>query len=129
MDEKLKKYPISKDGLFSVVDTIGVPHPYCISPGHVAIAAERYGGMLGKAAIERAEREGVHCCICKGKLPLAEHKQALLVAVHSTKSLEELRGPLGEYLQHIKPLTEADGFEGWAFIQDKPKAEGGADGL
>lgn len=58
MDEKLEKYGESECGNFKVIDTIGVPHPYCIGPKHVGWASDHWNGMLGKDAILDAEEHG-----------------------------------------------------------------------
>ena len=47
------KYP--KTGQFEITDTIGVPHPFCITHHHVGYAADHCGGQLGKTAIEAYE--------------------------------------------------------------------------
>jgi hypothetical protein len=51
-------------GLFKVHDITSVnfkPHPYCITPRHVEIAADYHSGMLNEAAIRDAEQRGVKC--------------------------------------------------------------------
>ena len=46
---------------FSVTDSIGIPHPYCLTPRHVAVASDHFCGRLGKDAIIDAEKRGVKC--------------------------------------------------------------------
>ncbi len=118
-DKLQERYGKSDKGNFFVRETIGVPHPYCITPGHVAEASDHHGGMLGTAAIEAAEKRRVYCGICKGKLKFNEHETALLVACE-----EELKDGKGEvdpelhsYLLKCKTLCEEDGFAGFAFIK------------
>src|SRR5271157_5930754 len=77
--EKLAAYPCSEQGNFRVKDIIGVPHPYCIMPKHVAIAADHHGGLLDRHAIEDAEQHGAKCGTCHGKLKYSEHETALLI--------------------------------------------------
>jgi len=116
----LTKYP--KTDLFSVKEsTIGIPHPYCITDKHVIYASDHYSGMIGEAAINDLEKKkGKPCCGIKGcNLYYEEHKQALLIAVKSDKTLEELKPELQIYLLSIKEMAEADGFAGFAFIQEK----------
>jgi hypothetical protein len=119
MADKVKlteRYGISGNGNFYVIDTIGVPHPYCIGPRHVGHAAHRFGGVLGDAAIRSAEMTGIHCDICKGKLSYDQHQQALLVACKvEANNNEELHA----YLLKCKPLAEADQYAGFAFMRDK----------
>lgn len=63
-------------------------------------------------AIEAAEKEGVCCGICKGKLTLAQHEQALLVEA------EDLQDPdLKTYLKSIVAQAEKDKFAGFAFTK------------
>lgn len=121
-EDKFVKYP--KTDKFRIIDTIGVPHPYCITPKHVAIASDEFMGMLGEPAINRAEEKGIHCDICKkverktGKpcLSYEEHKQALLVEVNDKRELKDIP-ELQPYLLSIKNLAEKDGFVGFAFTQ------------
>ena len=115
-EEQIKKYPKTK--MFRIKETIGVPHPYCITPKHVTVAANCFGGMLDKYAIIQAEKQGAKCGICKGKLSYEEHKQALLVEVNDKKKRDLKDIPeLKKYLLSIKDQAEKDGFEGFAFIQ------------
>lgn len=121
--DKLAGYPSTEK--FKVVDTIGVPHPYCIGSKHVAHASDHFFGMLGREAIIDAEKHGAVCDICrkigrKDGLPILsydEHKQALLIEVRDRRGLNEIP-ELREYLLSIKEQTERDGFEGWAFKQN-----------
>jgi len=121
-EDKFAKYP--KTDKFKIIDTIGVPHPYCITPKHVAIASDEFMGMLGEPAIRRAEEKGIDCDICKkinrktgqACLPFEEHKQALLVEVNDTRELKDIP-ELKSYLLSIKDLCEKDGYVGFAFKQ------------
>ncbi len=124
MEEKLKKYGKSKEGNFEVVDTIGVPHPYCITPKHVAVASDKFSGMLGDEAIRGAEEEGAICDICKklnrkngnNILSYDEHKTALLV--NCKKELNDNKEEINQYLLSIKEMAIKDNFEGFAFKKD-----------
>lgn len=112
-------YGESEHGNFAVIDTLGVPHPYCIGPKHVAFAADHCGGMLGEDAIIRAERTGAHCMTCKGRLTWKQHEKALLVSCK--KDIKDQAGKadpeLHAYLLKVKPQCEADGFAGFAFVE------------
>ena len=115
MSKDISKYP--KTDLFSIKDTIATPHPYCITPEHVAHAADNYGGMLGENAIESLEAKRGPCCGVKGcKLTYTEHEQALLVEVKDDRPLNEIT-ELKEYLLSIKDMAEQDHFAGFAFIK------------
>lgn len=104
--EKLQKYPQTE--WFQVVDTIGVPHPYCVTPKHIE-AAQRYSGRLGKEAIEDLEsRRGPSCGIRGCNLKFKEHEQALLVKCR-IKDNELLQ----KYLQSIADMCEEDGYAGF----------------
>lgn len=116
MNEKLAKYP-STD-LYRVKDAIGVPHSYCITSRHVAIASDHHSGRLDEEAIRHAERLGARCHICKGKLKFDEHKRALLIAVKFDGPLKDAPN-LQEYLMSIKEMCEADGFAGFVFLQER----------
>jgi len=116
----LKKYP--KTDKFEVIDTIGVPHPYCITPKHVQYAADFYSGLLGTEAIKEAEKHGATCNICKVAnkkngakiLSLEEHETALLIEVNDPRDLNDIP-ELKEYLLKIKKRAEEDKFAGFAF--------------
>lgn len=119
-DDLRARYGASENGNFFVKDTIGVPHPYCIGAKHVAHAADHFGGMLGKEAIHDAEKHGIHCDICKGKLSFDAHETALLVACK-----RDFKGERGDadpelhaYLLKCKPLCEADKYAGFAFVKE-----------
>jgi len=119
MDEKLEKYP--KTDMFKILDTIGVPHPYCIGPKHVGYAADHCSGLLGKDAIIEAEKHNAHCMVKGCTLTFEEHKQGLIVEVKSDKDLNDIP-ELIEYLLSIKDRTEKDGFDGFAIKQVKVKS-------
>lgn len=110
---KLKKYGKSAKGNFYPIDTIGVPHPYCITPRHVGWASDHHSGMLGADAIMDAEKNGHAVCdTCKGKLSWEEHKQAILIECKKDiKDNKELK----DYLLKIKDKAIKDKFEGFAF--------------
>lgn len=103
------------------IETIWEPHPYCISPRHVAIAAN-FGGILGEEAIICAERKGVYCDTCKQNghiLKYEEHKhyEALFIEVPQNKDLNAIPG-LHTYLHGNKQRFIDLGIGGFAF----PKA-------
>lgn len=112
-------YPISKHGWFYVIDTIGVPHPYCITPKHVVYAADHCSGMLTKEAIERAEEVAqAKCDTCKGKLSYREHETALLVRCgRDPKKDKEAEAELHEWLLSIKEEAAKNGYAGFAFLK------------
>ena len=115
----LSKYP--KTDLFYVKDTIGVPHPFCITAPLIAFTADNFMGRLDKIAIETFEKKkGRPVCGVEGcNLLFHEHETGLLIAVKSDKELKELEPELREYLLSIKDMAEKDKFAGFAFIQEK----------
>ena len=112
--EKIAKYP--KGQFARVVDTIGVPHPYCITPKHL----EYSDTMI--LDVEGAERRGAKCGICHGNLSYAEHETAVLVAVDRECELADMpesdRVALSDYLKSIVKQCEEDGFAGFAFVKE-----------
>lgn len=52
-------YPPSKNGNFTIIDTIGVPHPYCIGAKHM-----KYNKTM-MLDIPYTETLGARCCICE----------------------------------------------------------------
>lgn len=105
----------SKNGNFKVIDSIGVPHPYCITPKHIAYAADHHYGMLNADSIRESEENGARCDICKGKLSYDEHKQALLISCKTEiKDNKELK----EYLLSLKDKVIQDNYAGFAFKKE-----------
>lgn len=106
------------------VKKISVPHPYCIGPGHVGMASDKFGGILGEAAIEAAERKGIGCqwgppgrrC----QLSYKEHTTDLTLVIEVSGDLHRLNDVPGlhAYLLAIKAQAEALGVKAFAF----PKA-------
>lgn len=98
-----EQFGTSEGGNFAIVDTIAVPHPYCITPKHVAVAADQFSGMLTKAAIVAAEKQGAKCGICRGKLAFDQHETALLVECKLPLTTQEGTGTeLHKYLLECK---------------------------
>lgn len=127
-EAKLARYP--KGDFARVVDTIGVPHPYCIGSKHLEYNEGVY------LDIPSAEAKGAVCEICKGMkkknhyytiLTHAEHETALLVAVDKecefSEFSDEERESLQGYLKSLVPLCEEDGFAGFAFITESTYKE------
>lgn len=111
------EYEQSEHGNFKVIDTIGVPHPYMIGPKHVTHAADHFGGLLSKEAIEDGEKRGIHCAQWGCKLSYEKHETALLIGC-----LQEIKGEnnkvnpeLHAYLLKIKDECEKNGYAGFAF--------------
>jgi len=110
------------------IETIAIPHPYCIGAKHVGHASRNFNGMLGIEAIEDAERHGITCDICKEMhrkngtkiLKYAEHEQrkTLFIEVPQNNDLNKING-LVEYLNSIKPICEKLKIDGFAFPQTK----------
>jgi hypothetical protein len=118
-EELRARYGASEQDNYRVRETIPVPHPYCITPKHVQVAADQFGGMLGVVAVKSAEKQGAKCGICKGKFAFEEHGTALLV--ECGRELKDAKGSaepeLHAYLLKCKPLCEADKYVGFAFVR------------
>lgn len=117
----------SEHGTFAIFDTIGIPHPYCITPSHIVVAHDRYCGQLGVEAIRAAEKTGAKCGVRGCTLPFDQHEHALLVAC---KPGTELKGneELKDYLVASKDKCEAKGYVGFAFVEKDPATIGGPNG-
>lgn len=108
---------------FRIVDTIGVPHPFCITARHVEIAADNFGGMLGEAAIEAAEKRGVRCGMRGCRLDYKQHEQALVVECRAPLKMPDgsVNPELHKFLLDNKAECEFNKYAGFAFID---KTEG-----
>lgn len=121
--ELLKLYGESSKKNFRVIDTIGVPHPYCITPKHM-LKDHMY---MNADTIREAESQGAVCDICRklvnaGKmpkeLPYDEHKQALLVGCKldiEDKTNLEARKELQKFMLKNKKKAEKNNMVGFAF--------------
>lgn len=106
------------------IEKVSIPHPYCITPKHIAVAADDFGGMLGEAAIEAAERKGAVCDICRERarrdgsriLTYGEHENnvTLFVKVPQNRDLNAIEG-LNKYLFDNKQTFVDAGIQGFAF--------------
>lgn len=118
--EKLEAYP--KTDKFRVKDTIGVPHPYCITSKHLEHSTGIY------LNIPEAESKGAVCDICKTRnkkygepiLSYEQHEQALLIEVNDDRELKDIP-ELHPYLLSIKEQCTKDGCVGFAFVQKRGK--------
>lgn len=120
----------SAQGNFKAIDSIGVPHPYYITPKHLEYSHGMYLDIEGAEKESREtypndQRKWAICDICRKLnrqngtpvLSFADHKRALLI-----KCKIEANGndELKQYLLQIKESTEKHGFAGWAFMKAKP---------
>lgn len=102
------------------VETISMPHPYCITPRHVAWASDHFGGLLSTDAIRDAEKHGARCDICaksgRGILTVDQHENAvtLFIRVPQNRDLNAIPG-LHSYLFNNKAQFVKLGIEGFAF--------------
>jgi len=110
------EYGQSEHGNFKVIDTIGVPHPYCITERHVRIAADKFHGVLSDEAI-RAVEKGVAKCGVKGcNLSYDEHETALLIECR--QDIQD-NDELHQYLLAVKDEAEANHYAGFAFLDKR----------
>ena len=123
MSEIKGEYPKSEQGNFEIMDTIGVPHPYCITPKHLECCDSMY---LDAETIKHAESKGAKCDICKklvrrgeqsAVLSYSEHEQALLLLCHTEVSDNEGKTvpELHHWLLSVKEEATANGYAGFAF--------------
>lgn len=113
----LTKYP--KTDQFQIINTIGIPHPFCITHHHVCYASDNHGGLLGSDAIKtyEASKGGHPSCGVRGcNLTYAEHETALLVEVTDKRNLKDIT-ELHAYLLECKSVPGADKYAGFAFKQ------------
>jgi hypothetical protein len=114
-----KEYSKSENGNFYIVDSIGVPHPYCIGSRHVAHAADHHMGMLDQYAIKSAEKLGIKCQVRGCNLSYEQHEQALLICCKKDlKSNDKINPELHKWLLSIKDKVDSEKkYAGFSFIQ------------
>jgi len=119
MDEEFKEeLGKSEHGNFYVEDSIGVPHPYLITPKHIGHASDNFSGRLGEAAIRSCEEKGVTCGMKGCNLTHAEHEQA--VAIMCTKNPEDDEAYAKEfqaYLLSMNPKLEESKYVGFVPVK------------
>ena len=110
--------------------TICIPHPYCITPKHVHVAAEYFTGVLSKEAIIRAEQLGAVCGTCRENSKRGIDQGVLSYKAHETmnalqvvlpndhpKNLKEIPG-LEQWLLSINAKAESWGVQGFVFPKE-----------
>lgn len=136
-EEKLAKItpPESKEYELMSVDQINHrPHIYCLTPKHIEHCADNHSGILTEAAIDDAEKAGVHCGMfvmpngdtynsrksgsVPCTIPRADHKcdTVLFIKALADKPVGELEG-INEYLVSIKYELAELGIDGAAFVK------------
>ena len=118
MKPALNDFPMTAQ--FRIIDTIGVPHPYCITPRHVVMASDHHNGILGVRAIEDAERLGTKCGVRGCRLLYKQHEQALLVEVDDDRELNDIP-ELTPYLLSCKDLAIEGKYAGFSVIKKRSK--------
>lgn len=103
------------------LETVGMPHPYCITPRHVAVASDRFGGRLGEEAIKYAEKNGVYCDICKKNkgeiLPYEKHEQLLTLFLNCPKAFKNNLNNIPGLYAYLLMIKEKNlGIDGFAFL-------------
>ncbi len=97
---------------FEIIDTIGVPHTFCITERHVSHAHNNFSGQLNEAAIESLEKIKGHSCGVRGcQLRFSDHKQALVV---KCKIKDEKL--LKEYLESNLEQCQKDKYKGFVLL-------------
>jgi hypothetical protein len=122
------KYGESKNGNFVITDTIGVPHPFCITPEHVAHASDKHCGQLTKECIkeieenrEKRNKSPSSCGIRGCTLRFEEHEQALLVECYADMTDKSGRAvkELHDYLLACKDEAERNNYAGFSFLDKR----------
>lgn len=128
MDAIMKELPPVPDGApFRVAEVRSInfnPHPFCITPRHVAYAADHHSGMLTAEAIVASRAP---CGIGRNGSPIRgeppcnlgyhEHtsEMAIFVAIKGRPdNLNDVPG-LYDWLMAAKPVAEKHGVAGFAF--------------
>jgi hypothetical protein len=120
--------PVPEGAAFRVAGTTTVnhkPHPFCITPKHVAYASDHCGGMLGEEACKAAP-----CGIGRPGSPIRgedpchlsyeehTHDVALVVIVNHDGDLNEVPG-LKEWVVAVNPTAKEHGIGGYLFPNER----------
>ena len=127
----LKLFGTSTKNNFRIIDQIGVPHPYCITPKHLEYCDT---GILDDYSIKKAEEKGASCGTKfrgggKCNLSYEKHEQALLVECKEDmkKGKPDKNGKvkmnteLNKWLIKIKTKATKKGFVGFSFLDRSKK--------
>lgn len=119
--------PVPEGAKFRVVGTDTFnhqPHPFCITPRHIAYAADHCGGMLTTDAIRNSHapcgmgRRGSPILgedPCNLSIDEHTHETAIVVVVpNDVKDLNAIEG-LHAWLVAAKPVAEAEKIDGFMF--------------
>jgi hypothetical protein len=129
----LEKAPAPPEGSpfrLQKLEYISVPHPYCLTPKHVEVAADHHGGILDHDAILDVERRGARCGIGRHGSPIGgespcnlpydqhEHLLTLFVEMDDNTHISTTPG-LHPYLLALKQWSQEEKaeVEGFCFPQ------------
>lgn len=116
----IKLLPSQSSFTLEKVEDIIFPHPYTITPKHVEIASDKFGGILGKNVLQYCDDHDIMCGYKKCHLRSTEHKaqKTLFIAVDDHKDLNDIPN-LGKWLSQNKEYFISLGIQGFAFPNKK----------
>lgn len=108
----------SRENYYTTGDTIPAPHPFMITSRHVAMAADRFGGMLTQECLIACEKRGDGCGMRCG-ISAEEHGQALKVFCLKPMFKKKKKEATVELHKFLLKLKEKYGkkYVGFAFVQ------------
>lgn len=118
-DTRFDHYP--ETDMFKAIDTISIPHPFCITSKHVKHAADNFGGILSEEAMQDYDKRNPNkksCGIGGCDLKYAKHETALVILIKTGQDLKTLEKELKEYLLECNPICIKDGYAGYAFHRE-----------
>jgi len=116
MPNRFVKYPQTET--FRVIDTITLPHNYCVTKGLISFASKRLDGNLSPDAIMDYElsKGGPTCGKPGCALLYKQHKISLVIEVAYQGELHEAP-MLKEYVESCTAQALCDGVTGFTFVQ------------
>lgn len=113
---KAEEFGKSEHGNFIADMTTSTPHPFCITPKHIAYASKHHSGVLGEEAMRNS---GIRCGHRGCNLLYDEHKPVLLIkCLKNFKDDNDVPNPeLHAFLLSIKDKLKTNGVEGVGFIK------------
>lgn len=115
MSDKFSKY--LKTDKFKVVDSITLPHTYCMGNKVLGYISTNFNGKDIRKAVETYEKVFGPSCTEEGcNLTIEEHVLALAIEVDTDDEEIQMTPGLFEYLNSITDMAKKSGVKGFVYV-------------